>query len=89
MPNTKSAEKRLRQDILRRDANRSRKRAIRTQCKKVLAAVAAGDAASAEAELQSAAKMLDQAASRHVVHRNASARVKSRLSVRVRALKGK
>ncbi len=87
MPNTKSAKKRLKQDARRRDKNRSEKRALRTERKKVLAAVAAGDAAKAETELRLAAKMLDQAAAKHVIHRNASARVKSRLSARVKALK--
>jgi ribosomal protein S20 len=33
--------------------------------------------------------MLDQAAARKVIHRNASARTKSRLSARVKAIKGK
>jgi len=89
MPNTKSAKKRLKQDNRRRDTNRSTKRAIRTECKKVLAAVSAGDVAQAEVELRSATKMVDQAAAKQVIHRNASARVKSRLSARIKALKGK
>ncbi len=87
MPNTKSAKKRLKQDLGRRDRNRSAKRALRTERKKVLAAVAAGDAAKAETEFRSAAKMLDQAAAQRVIHPNASARLKSRLSARVKALK--
>jgi small subunit ribosomal protein S20 len=89
MPNIKSAKKRLKQSLRFREKNRSTKRALRTECKKVLAAVTAGDVATAESELRVTAKMLDQAAAKKVIHRNASARVKSRLSARIKKLKGK
>jgi len=89
MPNIKSAKKRLKQSVVRRDRNRSDKRAIRTECKKVLTAVAAGDVEKAEAELRTAAKKVDQAAAKKVIHRNAAARTKSRLSAKVKAIKGK
>ena len=87
MPNIKSAKKRLRQDIVRRERNRSAKRVLRTQYKKVLEAVEARDADKAQAELQTAAKKLDTAASKHTIHRNAAARTKSRLSAKVKKLK--
>ena len=89
MPNIKSAEKRLKQSIVRRERNRSTKRTIKTECKKVIEAVAAGNVAQAETELREAAKLLDQSAAKHVIHRNAAARVKSRLSARIKTLKGK
>jgi small subunit ribosomal protein S20 len=89
MPNIKSAKKRLKQSLRLREKNRSVKRALRTECKKVIAAVAAGDVAKAESELSAAAKMFDQAAAKKIIHRNASSRVKSRLSARVKVLKGK
>jgi small subunit ribosomal protein S20 len=89
MPNTKSAKKRLKQDVRRRDRNRSAKRALHTERKKVLAAVGAGDAAKAETELRLAAKMLDQAAAQKVIHRNAAARLKSRMAARVKTLQSK
>jgi small subunit ribosomal protein S20 len=89
MPNIKSAKKRLKQSIVRRDRNRAEKRAIRTECKKVLEAVQAGNVEKAETELRTAAKQVDQAAAKHVIHRNAAARTKSRLSARVKKLKGK
>jgi small subunit ribosomal protein S20 len=89
MPTTKSARKRLRQSLERRDRNRSAKRAIRTQCRKVLEAVKAGDAAKAQEELREAAKKLDRAATRHVIHANAAARTKSRLSAKIKNIKGK
>jgi small subunit ribosomal protein S20 len=89
MPNIKSAKKRLKQSLIRRERNRSAKKTIRTECKKVVAAAKAGNIEQAEAELRVAAKLLDKSAARHVIHRNAAARVKSRLSAKVRTLKGK
>jgi small subunit ribosomal protein S20 len=89
MPNIKSAKKRLKQSLVHRDRNRSAKRAIRTECKKVVEAVTAGNADKAETELRQAAKLLDQSAAKNVIHRNAAARTKSRLSARIKKLKGK
>jgi small subunit ribosomal protein S20 len=87
MPNTKSAEKRLKQNLARRAQNRSIKRAVRTQCRKVREAVAAGDAERAETELRLAAMGLDRAGAKKIIHRNAAARTKSRLSAKVKAIK--
>jgi len=87
MPNTRSAKKRLRQNIVRRDRNRSIKRAVRTQCRKVRDAVAAGDVQLAETEFRLAAKKLDRAGARNIIHKNAAARAKSRLSAKIKALK--
>ena len=77
MPNINSAKKRLKQNIVRRERNRSAKRAIKTECKKVVDAAKSGNVELAEAELRIAAKKLDQAAAKHTIHRNAAARVKS------------
>jgi small subunit ribosomal protein S20 len=87
MPTTKSAAKRLRQNIVRRTRNRAATRDLRTRCKRVAAAVAEENLAEAEAELRITAKKLDQAAAKGVIHRNAAARLKSRLSARVKAAK--
>lgn len=87
MPNTKSAKKQLRKANARRLQNRSVKRAIRTQVRKVREAVAAGNLEAAESEFRLAAKVLDRAGSRNTIHRNAAARTKSRLSAKIKALK--
>jgi small subunit ribosomal protein S20 len=87
MPNTRSAKKRLRQSLGRRDQNRSDKKSIRTQCRKVLEAVKAGNLEQAQSEFRLTAKKVDQAAAKRVIHRNAAARTKSRLSARVKSLK--
>lgn len=85
MPNTKSAAKRLRQNIKRRLRNRSVKRAVKTQCHKVVAAIEQGDAERAWAEFRLAVKKLDQAAAKGVIHRNAAARHKARLASKMKA----
>jgi small subunit ribosomal protein S20 len=87
MPSTKSAKKRLRQNIAHRLRNRSIKQAIRTQCRKVREAVAAGNVELAEGEFRLTAKKLDRAGARNIIHRNAAARTKSRLSAKIKALK--
>ncbi len=89
MPNIKSAKKRLKQSIVQRERNRAGKHKIKTECKKVIAAVTAGNVDQAETELRTAAKLLDKSAASRVIHRNAAARVKSRLSARIKTLKGK
>jgi len=63
------------------------RRAVRTQCRRVREAVDAGDPQRAEAELRLAAKRLDRAGAKNIIHRNAAARIKSRLSARIKALK--
>ncbi|GAB4131088.1 hypothetical protein JCM17478_15090 [Thermopirellula anaerolimosa] len=63
--------------------NRSIKRSVRTQCRKVREAVAAGDVAQAESEIRKAAKLLDRAAAKRVIHPNSAARTKSRLTAAV------
>ena len=87
MPNTKSAKKRLRQNFEHREANRSAKRVVRSQIRKVREAISTGDVEKAEAELRLAAKRLDRAGAKNIIHRNAAARVKSRLSAAIKAVK--
>jgi len=87
MPNLQSAKKRLRQNEKRRTHNRSVKRSVRTQCRKVREAVEAGDVELAETEYRLASKRLDQAGARNIIHRNAAARTKSRLAARINSLK--
>jgi len=86
MPNIKGAAKRHRQSIVRRDANRAVKSSIKTQLKKVLAVITAGDKEQTTTETRLAVKKLDQAAAKGVMHKNKASRLKSRLSKRVKAL---
>ncbi len=80
MPNTATAKKRLRQNDKLRVLNKGFRSALRTQVKKVRVAVAAGNLEVAASEFRLATKKLDQAAAKHMIHRNAAARAKSRLS---------
>ena len=87
MPNTKSAKKRLKQNKARRADNRSIKSAVKTQIKKVTSAVDKGELETAEKELAAAARALDKAGSRGVLHKNTVARRKSRLQARIKKAK--
>ncbi len=80
MPNTAAAKKRLRQNEKLRVQNRSSRSALRTQIRKVREAVESGNVELATTEFRLATKRLDRAAANHLIHRNAAARTKSRLS---------
>lgn len=87
MPNTKSAKKRLRQSLERRTRNRAVKSTIKTQIRKVTDAISGQNLEQGLTEFRLATKKLDRAASHGVIHKNAAARVKSRLSKRLKAAK--
>jgi small subunit ribosomal protein S20 len=79
MPNTASAKKRLRQNIVRRARNRAIKSSVREHIKKVIAAADEGNVEKAEELYRQAAKRIDRAGARNVIHPNAASRRKSRL----------
>lgn len=87
MPNIQSAKKRLRQNVVRRDRNRSFRTKVRNRCKNVLKAVRTENLQDAEAKLLEAIKILDRASAKKIIHKNAAARKKSRLSKKIRLLK--
>ncbi len=78
MPNIKSAKKRLKQSLKRRDRNRTTKAAMRTSVKKAEKGVEAG-AADAAAAVKAACISLDKTAQKGVIHKNTASRKKSRL----------
>jgi small subunit ribosomal protein S20 len=79
MPNTTSAKKAMKQSAKRRLQNRSQRSALRTVVKKARTAAVAGGDEAGEA-LRLAVKKLDQAAAKHLIHKNTAARTKSRLA---------
>jgi small subunit ribosomal protein S20 len=83
MANIKSQIKRNRQNEVRRQRNKSTRSALRTRIKKVIEAAEAGDTAAAQEAYKTAAKALDQAAAKGVIHSNAAANKKSRLARRL------
>ena len=84
MANTKSAKKRAAKAVLQREKNRTTRTRMRTAVKKVRLAAAGGDAQRAEALLAEAIQIVDSTARKGVVHKNAAARTKSRLTRAVR-----
>jgi small subunit ribosomal protein S20 len=89
MPNTPSAKKRMRQDAVRRLRNRATKSTLRSQVRKVRAEIAAKKLDESEAEFKTLVRKLDRAATGNVIHANAAARTKARLSLAIKALKSK
>lgn len=86
MPNHKSAEKRMRQNEKRRLINRSNRGSFRTQVKKLRAALAVsakGGETDLQALLAETVSKIDKAVQKGIIHRNAAARYKSRLTTRV------
>lgn len=83
MANHKSAIKRIRQNEKRRAINRSNASQMRTEIKKLRSALALGDVASARQLLPGVMSIIDKSIQKGVVHRNAAARYKSRLTARV------
>jgi small subunit ribosomal protein S20 len=88
-PNTnrgKSAVRSLRVARTRTLRNQSVKSAIKTFVKKTRAAIVGGEEQAAEF-LQQTASIVDKAAKRGIIHKNAAARRKSRLTKQMNAAK--
>jgi small subunit ribosomal protein S20 len=83
MANIKSQIKRNRQNELRRERNKSTRSALKTQIKKFTESVETGDQGAAREAYREAARALDKAASKGVIHRNTAANKKSRLAKRL------
>lgn len=81
-----SALKHMRQSLKRRARNRSNMSALKTQIKKLRAALAGGNADEARRLLPETVAGIDKAAKHGVIHDNVAARHKSRLQRKVNAL---
>lgn len=86
MPNTKSAERRVRSTARRQLNNQIIKSRLKTLEKKYTASVSSGDKAVASSALRDVTSALDKAAKRGVIHANKADRKKSRLAVKLDAL---
>lgn len=86
MANSRSAEKRIRQERKRRLQNRAQRSRLRTSIKKVEAAT---ELEAALAAYRETAALLDRYATRRLIHPNKAARKKSQLARRILALGGK
>ncbi|NND66745.1 MAG: 30S ribosomal protein S20 [Halioglobus sp.] len=86
MANSAQARKRARQIVKRRAHNASLRSLVRTEIKKVNAAVEGGDYDAAKAAYASAVPVIDRMADKGIIHKNKAARHKSRLNAQVKAL---
>jgi small subunit ribosomal protein S20 len=82
-----SAKKRIRQTVKRNARNRFRKELLKGDIKSFTAAIAAHDATKAAAELQKVVQRLDKISAKGTIHRNTAARKRSRLTLRLNALR--
>ncbi len=85
MPHTSSAKKHQRKSEKRRLHNRAVIRTLKTQVKKFQAAVAEESVETAQAEFNLAAKKLDKAGAKRIIHPNKAARLKSQLARKLHA----
>ena len=81
-----SGRKRARQDVKLNAGNTALRSKFRTVVKNVQKAVVAGDKAKAADTFKSAQSVIDSVADKGMFHKNKAARLKSRLSAKVKAL---
>ncbi|UJF24321.1 30S ribosomal protein S20 [Suttonella sp. R2A3] len=86
MANTVQARKRVKQAEKARARNASQRSSMRTAVKKVLRAVEANDKDSAQSAFNYASSLLDRAAQKNLIHKNKAARLKSRISAKIKAM---
>jgi small subunit ribosomal protein S20 len=80
---TKSALKANRQNVKRREHNRTMRSKLRTALKAIRASLDAKDVTGAKAALSQTVSLVDKMATKGIIHRNTAGRYKSRLSSRV------
>jgi small subunit ribosomal protein S20 len=80
LANTRSAEKRNRQTQKRRARNQGVRTRVKSAVKKVRETLERGELAAAQEAFKTAARVIDQASSKGVVHRNTASRKISRLA---------
>ena len=86
MANTKQARHRARQSTVRNAHNSAQRSRLRTAVKSVRKAIESGDKKAALETLQQATSVIDSIADKNIIHKNAAARHKSRLSARIKAM---
>jgi small subunit ribosomal protein S20 len=86
MANHKSAEKRVRQNVTRNEVNRRNRSRLRTQIKRLRAAIETGNVEEAKTLLTETVSVIDKSIQKGVLHQNAAARYKSRLTASVNGM---
>jgi len=80
---TKSALKANRQNIKRREHNRTMRSKLRSALKSIRASLDAKDVTGAKAALSKTVSLVDKMATKGIIHSNAAGRYKSRLATRL------
>ena len=86
MANSPQARKRAKQNLIHRERNVAQRSAMRTQIKKFIKLVEAGNKEEAEAAYRGATSLLDRSARKNLEKRNKASRLKSRLNARLKAM---
>jgi small subunit ribosomal protein S20 len=81
--NHASAVKAHRQSLVNRERNRQYRSRLRSALKQVRAALDAGQADEVKKSLNATVSLIDKAAKKGVIHKNAAGRYKSRLNARL------
>ena len=79
MANSKSQEKRNRQNVVRNERNKAARSEMKTSIKRALEAAESGDADAAAEALVVAQRSIDKAAASGLIKKNTAARRKSQL----------
>ena len=86
MPNIKSSKKDVISSKIAYEKNKANKTALKTVLKKFDAALESGDKAAAEAAYKLAVKAVDQGVNKGIMNKNAAARKKSSLTLKLNKL---
>lgn len=86
MANSPQAKKRAIQNEKARKHNASLRSMVRTQIKKVIAAINTGDKEASASAYAAAVPVIDRMADKGIIHKNKAARHKSRLNSQIKAL---
>jgi len=87
MPVIKSAKKRMRQSLKRRERNYPVRSRLKSLFKKQLMLVKDGNLAGAEKHLAAVYSVIDMACKKKIIHKNNASRKKSRLAKELNGLK--
>jgi small subunit ribosomal protein S20 len=86
LANHKSALKRSRQNAVRQARNKTTKTQVKSNIKKVMAAIEEKTKEAAETALKAAQSVIDKASKKGVIHKNAASRKISHLAQRINQL---
>lgn len=86
MPNIKSAKKRVLVTEKKAQQNKAIKSALKTQIKKFLAAVSAGEKEQAAALYPETVSAIDSAVTKGIIHKNNAANKKAKLAKKLASL---